>query len=77
MSNSIPISDGRFITTHYNEATDEMTLTIETPERQELMSVIIPMDEARELARWLIEGCAEDMDITPEKIIHSGRPELN
>ena len=76
MSNTIPISGGLFLTTRHDEAADEMTLIIETAGGEVLMGVILAMADARELARWLIEGCAEDLDITPEKIIRP-RPELN
>lgn len=76
MSNTIPISDGRFFTTRYDEATDEMTLIIETAEGEVLLGVVLAMDDARELANWMIDGYAQDMDITPEKIIRA-RPELN
>lgn len=76
MSNTIPIGEGRFLTTRYDKAADEMTLIIETAGGEVLMGVILAMDDARELANWLIEGYVQDMDLTPEKIIRA-RPELN
>lgn len=76
MSDTIPLSDGRFLTTQYNKVTDELTLIIKTAEGEVLLGVVLAMDDARELAYWLIEGYVQDLDLTPEKIINA-RPELN
>ena len=73
---TIPLSEGRFLTTKYDKATDKMTLIIDTADGEVLLGVILAMDDARELAGWMIGGYAADMDITPEKIIRA-RPELN
>ena len=77
MSDTMPISEGRFITTRYDGSADEMTLIIESAEHEVLLNIAMPMDEARRLARWLAEGLAEDSGLTPEEIIHGGSPELN
>lgn len=77
MSDTIPISEGHVITTRYDDAADEMRLIIESAEHEVLLNMIMPMDEARRLARWLAEGLAEDAGLTPEEIIQDGRPELN
>jgi hypothetical protein len=50
-----------------------MTLIIESAEHEVLLNMILPMDEARRLARWLAEGLAEDAGLTPEEIIQ-GEP---
>lgn len=74
MGKAFPISDGRLVTTSYDDAADELTLIIETAEGDLLLSVVMAMDEARELAGRLIEGYVQDLDITPEKIIRGERP---